>query len=70
MKISIVLIVVGIQQALAGGFIDTCSAKATGTKPGTTIMHSECKREDGSTNYTELELNNCFNNNNGGLYVS
>ncbi|KAH8679733.1 Cyanovirin-N [Tricladium varicosporioides] len=38
-----------------------------GLVAGTTIFWAHCQRIDGSWNYTELELNNCFYNDDGFL---
>jgi hypothetical protein len=42
-----------------------------GFKSGTTILFATCARAGGGGgHYTELELNNCFRNENGNLLVS
>lgn len=42
-----------------------------GFKPGTTILFATCsKAGGGGGHYTELELNNCFRNENGQILVS
>jgi len=49
---------------------DSYSLQNVGLLSGTTILYANCQEDNGSYHYTELELNICFNNNNGIIYVS
>jgi hypothetical protein len=82
MKSSIILMAAAVQQALTAAiaiaepgklveranWYDTCYSASL--LSGTTILQAYCYNAAGSPHYTQLELNNCFNNNNGQIYVS
>jgi len=59
------------RQAFAANFEATCktgNADYGFAAPG--VIDYQCKTKSGSYHYTELDINNCINNNNGVLYVS
>jgi hypothetical protein len=52
---------------IASGFSASCQDWSM--LPGTTILQANCQMFDGTLHYTQLETNNCINNNNDQLYV-
>jgi hypothetical protein len=82
MKLSIILMAAAVQQALTAAIVNAEPRKlversnwygtcySASLLSGTTILQANCYNAAGSPHYTQLELNNCFNNNNGQIYVS